>query len=586
MSQVALFDSAPSLETTVKLGLSAPPEQAGPDGSALVALPVAGADPDGLRPYQREKVDIILEQLRRVRSTLLVMATGTGKTRTFGAVARIWPGRVLVLAHRTELIVQAWRAMSELTGERIGIEKAHERSYGARIVVGSVQTLREARCASAGSPPFSLIIIDEAHHATAKTYRKILAAFPNAKVLGVTATPNRGDGKAMGRVFQEVAGPALDMVWGIDNGWLSPIEVVPIKCDLGLDKVALKKGGEFADGALDDAIEKAAAEISRATIEAAGQKRTVIFAPGVKTAHAAAAAMNLIEPGSAYAIDGATDLEERPRIIRRHKAGEFPRLANCDVLTEGYDDPELLCALLARPCKTRTPLEQRIGRLTRLWPGIDRLATPEERKAAIALSPKPRALLFDLVDNLSRIDLASPVDILGGTYTDDEKRAAKKKLRETGGDVQAALAEAREEIRRAAQRAAQRKVSVTIGEAIDPFRAFGVRNPEPLRVLRADDMATRGQLWKLRDLGIEAPENCSKRQAGKLIGVGMGREKSGLCSYKQIAWLGKFGINGRSMAVSVGKDIADAYRANGRVMPGPDVIASIVGQGRAVGSEG
>ena len=534
----------------------------------------------GARDYQADKAVDIVRELRVHRSTLAVMATGLGKTVLFCVLAKLWPGRVLILAHRKELIQQAWGKVTELTGERVGIEKAHEHSYGARIVVGSVQTLKEHRLRGISAPPFDLIIVDEAHHCTAKSYRKILAAFPAAKVLGVTATPKRGDNKAMGRVFDSHAGEALDMLWGIENGWLTPLRVHSIETEIDFGKIKVTDG-EFDQGDLDDAIASCAAQIATTAIELAGTRRMVAFAPGVKTAHVTAEEMNRQEPGSARSIDGKTPDEERSAILRGHKGGKFARLCNMLVLTEGYDDPELQAILNALPCKSRQRLEQIIGRGARLWPGIDRIASVEGRREAIAVSPKPYNDVFDLAGNNMDGCCASPVDILGGTYTDDEKKAAKKKLRDQGGDVLQALQEARREIREAAERAARIKARVMAKRPADPFKVLGAPDPQPLKVLKPENAATPAQLKIIRDeLFMDVPANCSKAQAKKLIEIGDARSRAGLCNYKQIRWLDGFGINGRNLPESVGREIAEAFRTSGpigeRQMPPKATIDGII----------
>jgi superfamily II DNA or RNA helicase len=545
----------------------------------------------GARAYQADKCVDIMRELRVHRSTLAVMATGLGKTYLFAVLAALWPGRVLVLAHRKELIQQAWQKLTELTGERVGIEKAHEHSYGARIVVGSVQTLKEHRLRGISEPPFTLIIVDEAHHCTAKSYRKILAAFPEAKVLGVTATPKRADKKAMGRVFESEAGAPLDMLWGIENGWLTPLRSESIETDIDFAKLKVAKDGEFDEAALDDAISTCAVQIADAALELAGDMRMVAFAPGVKTAHVTAETMNLRQPGSARSLDGKTPDDERTAILRGHKGGAFPRLANMLVLTEGYDDPQLQVILNALPCKSRARLEQIIGRGARLWPGIEKLATVEERKTAIAASPKPYNNVFDLAGNNMEGCCASPVDILGGSYSDDEKAKAKKKLREEGGDVLQALQQARREIREAAERAALLKSRIAARRPQDPFKTMGVANPEPMHVLKPENAATPEQLRILRDeLYFDIPPNCSKKQAKKLIEIGDARIKAGLCNYRQIRWLDRFGINGRQLPENIGRAIAEAYKASGpegaRQMPPRQEIERIIGQTSAKAQEG
>jgi len=539
----------------------------------------------GAREYQADKAVDIVQALRVHRSTLAVMATGLGKTYLFAVLAALWPGRVLVLAHRKELIQQAWGKLTELTGERVGIEKAHERSYGARIVVGSVQTLKEHRLRGISEPPFSLIIVDEAHHCTAKSYRKILAAFPEAKVLGVTATPKRADKKAMGRVFDSEAGAPLDMLWGIENGWLTPLRAESIETEIDFATLKVGKDGEFDEAALDDAISTCAAQIVQSAVALAGNKRMVAFCPGVKTAHVTAETMNRIEPSSARSLDGKTPDDERTAILRGHKGGAFPRLANMLVLTEGYDDPKLQVILNALPCKSRSRLEQIIGRGARLWPGIEKLPTVEERRAAIAASPKPYNDVYDLAGNNVDGCCASPVDILGGSYSDDEKKAAKKKLREEGGDVLQALQNARREIREAAERAAKMKAAILARRPADPFKALGERDPEPMHVVKPENAATPAQLRILRDeLFMEIPANCSKKQARRLIEIGDARIRAGLCNYKQVRWLASLGIGeANRVTVAQGKQIADAYRAAGKVIPRRDVIDAILGRAAANG---
>jgi superfamily II DNA or RNA helicase len=522
----------------------------------------------GVREYQADKLVEIVRELRVHRSVLAVLATGLGKTYMFATLAALWPGRVLVLAHRRELIQQAWGKLHELTGERIGIEKAHEHSYGARIVVGSVQTLKEHRLRGISEPPFGLIIVDEAHHCTAKSYRKILAAFPEAKILGVTATPKRADKKAMGRVFDSEAGEPLDMLWGIENGWLTPLRSESIETDIDFAKLKVAKDGEFDEAALDDAISTCAVQIADAAMELAGDMRMVAFAPGVKTAHVTAATMNLRKPGSARSLDGKTPDDERAAILRGHKEGLFQAVANMLVLTEGYDDAKLQVILNALPCKSRSRLEQIIGRGARLWPGVDQIATVEGRRAAIAASPKPYNNVYDLAGNNMEGCCASPVDILGGSYSDDEKAKAKKKLRDEGGDVLQALQQARREIREAAERAALLKSRIAARRPANPFKELGERDPEPLRVVTPENAATPEQLRILRDeLYFDIPPNCSKKQARKLIEIGDARIRAGLCDYKAVRGLAQFGIDARHMLKTTRDAIAAAFVANGKQMP-------------------
>ena len=169
-----------------------------------------GYEHDGLRHYQLACVHAINRSFLTNRSTLVVLATGLGKTQIFSSIAKHHEGRVLVLAHRAELIEQARIRLELMCRERVDVEQAEHRSGGgARIVVGSLQTVtRQDRLEHlTRTGGFSLVIVDEAQHLSAPTYRRPIDHFVDAKVLGVTATPDRADGKALAQVCRSRAAP-------------------------------------------------------------------------------------------------------------------------------------------------------------------------------------------------------------------------------------------------------------------------------------------------------------------------------------------------------------------------------------------
>ena len=178
---------------------------------------------EGLRPYQQEAVSAAVRGLREHRSVLIVMPTGTGKTQVFVALASMARrGRVLMLAHRDELVGQAAARVEQMLGIIPGREKAATHSNGEQIVVGSVQTLRLRRLERVFRPDdFSLVVVDEAHHAAARSYRTILDYLSGARVIGVTATPDRTDRQAMGEVFDAVA-YEYGIEQALGDGWLVP----------------------------------------------------------------------------------------------------------------------------------------------------------------------------------------------------------------------------------------------------------------------------------------------------------------------------------------------------------------------------
>jgi superfamily II DNA or RNA helicase len=405
-----------------------------------------GGDPDGLRDYQRTCVTAVRRELESVRATLAVLATGMGKTQIGGTVVKHWPGRVLWLAHRDELIRQAAERIQLMAGEQPSIDMAAEYSWGSRIVVGSVQTLQRKRLERHPPDRFSLIVIDEAHHAPSRSYRNILEHFAGAKVFGITATADRLDGVAQANVFDSIAF-RKDIDEGIAEGYLVPI--VPEKVDVkSIDLSKIKTiGGDLSEGEVEKEMLKSIAAIARPTFEVVGDRKTLVFTPGVGSAHAVAAALNEMRPDCARVVDGTTDRDLRKQILRAHKAGEFQFLCNCLVFTEGYDDPTVRAVVNARPTKSRALYVQIAGRGLRVLPGIGELATVEERIAAIKASAKPDCLLVDITGCAGRHKLIGPVDLLGGKYLPEEQERAQRILDEDGGELVEALEQAREQLR-------------------------------------------------------------------------------------------------------------------------------------------
>jgi superfamily II DNA or RNA helicase len=559
----------------------------GRNDEPVLALP-PGADPDGLRPYQRETVQAAQHELlvKGLRGTMAVLATGLGKTQILSVLAKEWDGGVLVIAHRDELCDQLRARLIQITGEYVGLEKASSEASGERIAVAGIQTLAARKCRRAKRfkpGRFSLVITDECHHSVAKTYLALYELFADAKLFGVTATAGR---KGLKKVYQSLCAN-LDLEWGIENAWLTPIDDKTVECDVNLDDVDVNKGtGDFVEAALANAMATAIAPIVDSIAEYMGDRRSLTFTPGVQMAHATAEAVNRKLAAAARAVDGTTDKDVRKALLAAHRAGQFLHLVNCNIFTEGYDDPGLRGGVVARPTKSWALLAQMLGRYTRLWPGIDKLATVEERRAAIAASPKPAVLVLRLGFDTTH-ELACPVDLLGGKYTDEERKRAKKELRKNGGDPRKALEEAREHIQRAAAVAARAKVKLTI-RTDDPFSVLGVKDPERGRLyeVRPELLATKGQRGLLNFYGIDPPENLTKRQAGKLIGAEKMREATGLCNYRQVKWLAQFGLDGRRMYKATGKEIAEAFRANGKIMPARADIEAIIRRPRTVGAEG
>jgi superfamily II DNA or RNA helicase len=553
-------------------------------------------DPDGFRYYQREAYDAVLSSLGSNRSTLTVMATGLGKTQLFSAVAKHWDGPVLIVAHRDELIEQARKRVEAMTGEYVEVEKAEcVSSPRTRLVVGSVQSLNKKRLERLGKNRFSLVIVDEAHHATAASYGRMLNFF-GAKVLGVTATPDRTDEKALGKAFDDVA-YVFDIADGIEAGYLVPfgdckrVEIT----DLSLDAIK-KTAGDLAANELDEAMVKHCEGVVQKTLELAPHRTGICFFPGVRSAELAAQRFNALRPSSAAFVSGTTDELERRRIMQDFRAGRIQFLCNCQVATEGFDAPNADLIVQARPTLSRALYAQMTGRGTRVLPDVvDRYegkGLAKERREAIAASRKPDLVVLDFVGNSQKHDLATVVDILGGNYSEAEMKAAKKYVK-SGARAGEALERARRELKAMADAVAQAKAKVAAKvSAFDPFRVLGLKMADEDRY--ADRFggtpATPAQLATLGKFGVPQEElnQLSKRAAKSLIDKCIGRMKHGLCSYRQLRQLQRFGVTQLDVRFDRAKAALDYISSKGWGSREPidtKVVQEIVNHRRVMGED-
>jgi superfamily II DNA or RNA helicase len=563
------------------------------------AAPVSGRETGtiwhGLRGYQGTACDKIATALATFRATLLVMATGLGKTITAAAFVRawksphtLWPNSVLWLAHRDELISQARAQLEALTGEPVSVEQAQSVGGGTRIVVASIQTLRGKRLTNWAKDRFQLIVIDEAHHAPNKSYTNILDHFLDAKVLGLTATPDRLDGKAAGTIFGSVAAK-YDIDFGIREGYLVPLHMEDChvdSIDIGRARTVM---GDVDESTVEEEIAKAVGPIAQAVRECTPPgARSLTFTPRVGSAHAVSDALNAHSAESSFCVDGTTDKRIRRSILESHRAGKFPHLLNCQVFTEGYDDPGVRVGVIARMTKSRSLYVQMLGRILRPLKGIGELPTREARLAAIAASEKPHALVLDISGNAGKHQLISPVDVLGGSYDADEVQRAKKLLKAKGGSVDEALKKAREEKRakemaarkRAGERAAAAKIKLT-RKAIDPFAVLGTHDSADDRGNPADPK----QLMYLAEAGVDIPPGCSYGQAAKLVSMVKHRRAAGLCSYKQARLLRKKGFSTDKMTKRKASELIDAFVGH-NWHPPQSLLDYIVSKERQPGEDG
>jgi len=349
-----------------------------------------------LRPYQADAVEAILADFNRgLRSTLLVLATGLGKTTVFSEVASRFVksfDRVLVLAHRNELLDQGSTRMAPY-GIDTGLEQGESHVDVAdlpHVTFANIATMKGARLARFRPNSFGLIIIDEAHRTAAAGYRKLLAHFPKANVLGVTATPERMDGKPLGDMFENVA-YTMGIAEASQGGWLCPIELRDIAVDgLNLDALSIS-GGDFNAAEMEAQLLDHGAMLAGAAVFAdlVGKRQTIVFTPGVASAHVLVEFMQN-RGFAAAAVDGAMDKSDRKRVIDGYNAGEIQIVANCAVLTEGFDAPATSCVGILRATRSKGLLTQMIGRGLRPAPGkADCLVLSFAPKTVTARSASP-----------------------------------------------------------------------------------------------------------------------------------------------------------------------------------------------------
>lgn len=487
-----------------------------------------------LRPYQQQARDRIHAEWDAGHTrTLLVLPTGTGKTIVFASVAadQVRAGdRVLILAHRGELLEQAADKLQRSTGLVSAVEKAESTCLDSwfRVVVGSVQTLqRTARLERFPQDYFGTIIIDEAHHAITDGYRRILDYFSGAKVLGVTATPDRGDMRNLGEVFDSLAFE-YKLTDAIKEGYLCKIMAQTIPLQLDITSVTMS-GGDYAVGdlgtALDPYLEQIAAEMARRC----KSRKTVVFLPLIKTSQKFRDLLNA-KGFRAAEVNGQS--EDRREVLADFDVGKYNVLCNSMLLTEGWDCPSVDCVVVLRPTKVRSLYSQMVGRGTRLSPG------------------KTDLLLLDFLWMTDKHELCRPADLVCEDRT--VARQMTEHLAETGcpEDIEEAAAQASEDV------VAQREEA--LAKQLEEQRRKKAKLVDPLQYemsIQAEDLSgyvptfgweagppSEQQTAALEKLGIlpDAVESAGK--AALLLDRLNKRRDEGLTTPKQIRCLEKYGF--------------------------------------------
>lgn len=487
-----------------------------------------------LRPYQQAARDAIHTEWENGHThTLLVLPTGTGKTIVFASVAadQVRAGdRVLILAHRGELLEQAADKLQRSTGLVSAVEKAESTCLDSwfRVVVGSVQTLqRTARLERFPQDYFGTIIIDEAHHAITDGYRRILDYFSGAKVLGVTATPDRGDMRNLGEVFDSLAFE-YKLTDAIKEGYLCKIMAQTIPLQLDITSVTMS-GGDYAVGDLGTALDPYLEQIAAEMANRCKGRKTVVFLPLIKTSQKFRDLLNA-HGFRAAEVNGQSD--DRRQVLADFDAGKYNALCNSMLLTEGWDCPSVDCVVVLRPTKVRSLYSQMVGRGTRLSPG------------------KTDLLLLDFLWMTDKHELCRPADLVCEDRT--VARQMTEHLAETGcpEDIEEAAAQASEDV------VAQREEA--LAKQLEEQRRKKAKLVDPLQYemsIQAEDLAgyvpafgweagppSEQQTAALEKLGIlpDAVESAGK--AALLLDRLNKRRDEGLTTPKQIRCLEKYGF--------------------------------------------
>lgn len=516
-----------------------------------------------LRPYQQQAKDAIFSEWENgIKKTLLVLPTGCGKTIVFAKVAEecVKGGsRVLILAHRGELLDQAADKIGKSTGLGCATEKAEQTCLGSwfRIVVGSVQSMmREKRLNQFPNDYFNTIIIDEAHHCISDSYQKVLRHFPDAEVLGVTATPDRGDMQNLGTVFESLA-YEYTLPKAIKEGYLSPIKAVTIPLKIDMSAVGVQ-AGDFKSGDIATVLDPYLESIAEEMEKYCSNKKTVVFLPLVKTSQKF---RDILNNHGFKAAEVNGDSKDRAEILEAFDKDQYNVLCNSMLLTEGWDCPSVDCIVVLRPTKVRSLYCQMVGRGTRLSPETN----------------KDHLLLLDFLWHTERHELCHPASLIcesaevaqkmtenmekdAGCVIDIEE-AEKTASEDVVAQREEALAKQLSEMKRRKKRLVdplQFEMSIQAEDLSGYVPAFGWEMAPP----------SDGQKKTLEKLGIlpDAIENAGK--ASKILDRLDKRRREGLTTPKQIRFLESRGFQHvGTWQFETAKNMIDRIAGNGWRVP-------------------
>lgn len=486
-----------------------------------------------LRPYQQQAKEAIFREWDQGHSkTLLVLPTGCGKTIVFAKVAEecVRHGdRVLIMAHRGELLEQASDKIAKTTGLGTAVEKAEQTCLGSwfRIVVGSVQSLQnENRLKKFDTDYFDTIIVDEAHHVLSNSYQKVMEHFSEAKVLGVTATPDRGDMRNLGNFFESLA-YEYTLPKAIKDGYLSPIKAMTIPLKIDFSHVAVQ-AGDFKVSDIDTALDPYLHQIAQEMKKYCMDRKTVVFLPLVKTSQKFRDILNS-EGFRAAECNGST--QARTEILEDFDKGKYNVLCNSMLLTEGWDCPSVDCVIVLRPTKVRSLYCQMVGRGTRLCEGKENL------------------LLLDFLWHTERHELCHPAALIADSEEVSKKMTENMEKQAAIDPMAIDLEEAEQTAREDVQREREEKLA----EQLAAMKKRKRKLVDPLQFemsIQAEDLssyvpafgwemapASDKQIKALEKYGIFPDEIDNAGKANLLLDRLNKRREEGLTTPKQIRFL-------------------------------------------------
>lgn len=486
-----------------------------------------------LRPYQQQAKDAIFREWDQGHSkTLLVLPTGCGKTIVFAKVAEecVRHGdRVLIMAHRGELLEQASDKIAKTTGLGTAVEKAEQTCLGSwfRIVVGSVQSLQnENRLKKFDTDYFDTIIVDEAHHVLSNSYQKVMEHFSEAKVLGVTATPDRGDMRNLGNFFESLA-YEYTLPKAIKEGYLSPIKAMTIPLKIDFSSVSVQ-AGDFKVSDIDTALDPYLHQIAQEMKKYCMDRKTVVFLPLVKTSQKFRDILNS-EGFRAAECNGST--QARTEILEDFEKGKYNVLCNSMLLTEGWDCPSVDCVIVLRPTKVRSLYCQMVGRGTRLCEGKENL------------------LLLDFLWHTERHELCHPAALIADSEEVSKKMTENMEKQAAIDPMAIDLEEAEQTAREDVQREREEKLA----EQLAAMKKRKRKLVDPLQFemsIQAEDLssyvpafgwemapASDKQIKALEKYGIFPDEIDNAGKANLLLDRLNKRREEGLTTPKQIRFL-------------------------------------------------